>query len=237
MKTKKIIATILSGILALSLVACGGEKKDTTTKDNTAQETSVKKDDKKSDIIKKDKDSLFELGKKQTKDIKGIAEKYGIKTCFTDEYKGDNGAVVIAKDENGSNLKSSKGYTITTYESPTLNDGSENKYNLDYYSVIKEGENEGKYQYQISLTNLGDGTFKIENSKMLKELIQVIDKDYDFGDFDKWVNDFLDRVKEGKAVSKGRNHGAFHENIKGEINDKNGKKELFLMYTVTLNSK
>ncbi|SHK19395.1 hypothetical protein SAMN02745163_03398 [Clostridium cavendishii DSM 21758] len=235
MKTNKIIATILSGILALSLVACGGEKKDTTSKDNTAQETSANKDEKKVGKIKKEKNSLFELGKKQTEQIKTIVEKYGVKTNYAANYKGDNGDVIFSKDENDSNMKDTKGYTITSYNTPKISDGAENKYMIEYNSIVENGKNDGNYQYQISLRSLGDGTFKLENAKMLKELIQVIDKDYDFGDFDKWVNGFLEKVKADTAVSDGRDHGAFHENIKAEINDEAGKKELFLMYTVTLN--
>ncbi|SHK19475.1 hypothetical protein SAMN02745163_03400 [Clostridium cavendishii DSM 21758] len=233
MKIKKIISIVLSGVLVLSLVACGAEKKDAPKKEEINKEE-TKNEDKKTDTIKKEKDNIFELGKKQTQAIKEVVEKHGIKTRDGKD-KSTDAQIVISKDENEASLPDRKGYTITTLKSPTLNDGVENKYSIDYYSTVKNANNEAEYRYQISLTSLGDGTFKLENAKMLKELIQAVDKNYDFGDFDKWVNGFLEKVKADTAVSDGRDHGAFHENIKGEINDEGGKKELFLMYTVTLN--
>lgn len=201
MKIKKIVTIVMALTLALGVAGCGkDEESDSTTA--TQEESSESK------AIKRYDKAILELGAKQTPRIVEILEKYDIKTASNSEDK--KAQVLYAKDENDSGTIGTTGYTLQTTERILLDDGGQNKYNINYKSFLWS-EGKGNNGIGIDVIYTENGKFNIDNFGFLKELIQVYcGDDYDINSLESWIQEFLE-TGEGKKFD--REVGNFKESI------------------------
>jgi hypothetical protein len=214
---KRILAVIMSLTLAFSVVGCGksdnggASSKETTTKE---ENTSSSEDGfKKIELTEK---NVLDLGAKQTKEIKTILEKYGVKTSYNAD-KNINTPIGISKDENDSAYKGTKGYTISTTGEVIINDGGSHDYEILYNAYTSDKEKGPRYLYQITFEYPTTEEFKLDNFKMFKELVQEVQgSDYDFASLETFMKDHLKKIKANEnAGASARDVGSFHEGIEG----------------------
>ena len=229
MKAKKIITIMMVLTLALGVVGCGKDKEDTSTSTATQEES------KDSKTIEKNEKNLFELGAKQTKDIKAIVEKYGAKT----EYNLENNSgvnIAFSKDENDCSASGATGYNVTTLKELKANDGGDNSYSITYGSYISK-DKESYYAYDIDMVYPDAQEFKLENFKMLKDLVQAyFGDDYDMASVESWIQDHIKGVNDGTVEASGKDIGSFREGLMGgEKGSKSKSKgQTLLTYRLTL---
>ncbi|MBD7910130.1 hypothetical protein [Clostridium cibarium] len=217
MKKKRILAIIMSLTLAFSVVGCGKSNSGNTSSTETTtkeENTSDSKDEFKK--IEPTQKNVFDLGGKQTKEIKDILEKYGVKTEFNNE-NNTSVPVHVAKDENDCSLQGGKGYNISTTGDVKLNDGGEHEYQILYNAYESKNTYGPLYLYQITIDYPTTEEFKLDNFKMFKELVQEVQgSDYDFASLDKWMSEHIKKIQaKEKQGASARDVGSFHEGIEG----------------------
>ncbi|MBD7910131.1 hypothetical protein [Clostridium cibarium] len=217
MRKKRIIAIIMSLTLAFSVVGCGKSNSGNTSSTETTtkeESTSDSKDGFKK--IEPTQKNVFDLGAKQTKEIKTILDKYGVKTAYNSE-KNTSVPIHIAKDENDCAYQGGKGYTISTTGDVKLNDGGEHEYQILYNAYESKKTDGPEYLYQITFDYPTTEQFKLDNFKMFKELVQEVQgSDYDFASLDKWMSEHIRKIQSGeKEGASARDVGSFHEGIEG----------------------
>ncbi|MBD7910129.1 hypothetical protein [Clostridium cibarium] len=237
MKKKRILAIIMSLTLAFSVVGCGKSNSgNTSSTEATTKEDSSSSDSK--DGFKKIENTeknVLELGAKQTKEIKAILEKYGIKTAYNGEHN-TNVPIHIAKDENDCSYDATKGYNISTTGDVKINDGGEHEYQILHNAYVdKENNNEVRYLYQITIDYPTTEEFKLDNFKMFKELVQEVQgSDYDFASLDKWMSEHIKKIQsKEKQGASARDVGSFHEGIEGG-SKRAGKNTNMIIFSFSL---
>ena len=228
MKAKKIIIIMMALTLALGVVGCGKDKEDTSTSTSTA----TQEESKDSKIIEQNEKNLFELGAKQTKEIKPILEKYGVKVNFDSEETADT-VVYVSKDESECSASDATGYTVSTTDDVKPNDGGDNNYNIKYGSYITK-EKKPYYAYEITIDYTNERVFKLDEFKMFKDLVQAhFGDDYDVASLDTFIQDHIKAIDAGeKTVSSGRDTGSYREGLMGGEKGSDGKRQL--IYRLTL---
>jgi hypothetical protein len=217
MKKKRILAIIMSLTLAFSIVGCGKSNSGNTslTETTTKEESSSDSKDgfKKIEPTQK---NIFDLGAKQTKEIKDILEKYGVKTAYNGDHNTDV-PIHVAKDENDCSLQGVKGYNISTTGDVKFNDGGEHEYQILYNAYVGDNTDGPRYLYQIIIDYPTTEEFKLDNFKMFKELVQEVQgSDYDFSSLDKWMSEHIKKIQSGeKEGASARDVGSFYEGIEG----------------------
>ncbi|MBD7910128.1 hypothetical protein [Clostridium cibarium] len=235
MKKKRILAIIMSLTLAFSVVGCGKSNSGNTSSTETTtkeESTSDSKDGFKK--IEPTQKNIFDLGAKQTKEIKDILEKYGVKTAYNAD-KNMKMPVHIAKDENDCSLEGGKGYSITTTEGVNLNDGGDHRYSISYSAYESKNTDGPRYLYQITIDYPTTEEFKLDNFKMFKELVQEVQgSDYDFASLDKWMSEHIKKIQsKEKQGASARDVGSFHEGIEGG-SKRAGKNTNMIIFSFSL---
>lgn len=217
MNKKKIIALIMSITLAFSIVGCGeNDDGESTLTENTTKEGTFSNSKDELNKIEITQENVFKLGDKQTKEIKTIIEKYGVKT--TELYSEDkNSAVIFSEDINETGFDDTKGYSIQSNGNITVNDGGNHNYGMVYGACIKTDEHDSPfYSYDITI-NYPEEEFKLNNFKLFKELVKEVEGNYyDEDSLDTFIKEHFKKIQDGKIASKSaREIGPFREQIDG----------------------
>ena len=228
MITKKIIAIILMTLLLVpAIVGCGAKE----SSNKTTQEVS-----KTPVIIEQNEENLFELGSKQTKDIKAIVEKYGIETAYVSEHN-KNIPISFSKDENDCGLSDSTGYTASSLRVMKPNDGGDNTYGILYSSTVDKGaEKKPYYSYDITMIFPNDQEFKLDNFKMFKDLVEVhFGDDYDLSSLESWIQEHIKSIDSGEVIiTSERDNGSYREKMIGGGKSEKEEGKRTLSYRLTL---
>lgn len=179
-------------------------------------------------------EEILKLGAEQTKSIKAILSKYGVKTSNVSD-KNATTPIAISKDENDCAYKGAKGYTITTDKEVKINDGGNHEYGIIYNAYKAENANELNYVYQITMESSTKEEFRIDNFKLFKELVKGIHgNDYDFVSLENFMKEQLkDAQSKGVVGGGARDVGVYRECI--EDGEKSSGEDTYtITYSVTL---
>lgn len=235
MNKKRIFAIIMSLTLAFSAVGCGKSDNGgtTSTETTTKEETSSKSKDgfKKIELTK---ENVFDLGAKQTKEIKSILDKYGVKTSYIAD-KNTNSPIAFSKDENDTGYEGAKGYSIQTTGDIKVNDGGDHEYGILYNAYESKNTNGPRYVYQITIDYPMTQEFKLDDFKMFKELVKEVQgEDYDFAALETFMKNHIKKIQaDENGGASAREIGSFHEGIEG--GDKRvGKNTNMIIFSFSL---
>jgi hypothetical protein len=234
MNKKRILAIIMSLTLAFSIVGCGKSDSGNTSSTETTKEESSSESKDGFKKIENTEKNVFDLGAKQTKEIKAIFEKYGVKTAYNGDHNTDV-PIHVAKDENDCSLKGGKGYNISKTGEVKVNDGGDHQYGILYNAYVGDNTDGPLYLYQITIDYPTTEEFKLDNFKMFKELVQEVQgSDYDFASLDKWMSEHIKKIQsKEKQGASARDVGSFHEGIEGG-NKRAGKNTNMIIFSFSL---
>ncbi|MDS0527525.1 hypothetical protein NNC19_17685 [Clostridium sp. SHJSY1] len=235
MNRKRIFTLLISLTLALNIAGCGkSETESTSSSETTTEEGSSASAEENFTKIENTENTIFELGSKQTKEIKEILEKYSVKTAYNAD-KNMKAQVRIAKDENDCSIKGAKGYNISTTGTLKVNDGGDHGYEVIYNAYQTENSTEPRYLYRITIEYPAAEEFKLDNFNMFKELVQEVHGDsYDFASLESWIKEQLTKKQAGEKLGgTTRDMGSYSEALEG--GDKKAGTEVYsLTYAVSL---
>ncbi|MDS0527526.1 hypothetical protein NNC19_17690 [Clostridium sp. SHJSY1] len=177
---------------------------------------------------------IIQIGSEQTKIIKEILNRYGVKTSYNAE-KNATTYIAISKDENDCGYAGAKGYTIATNKGVKINDGGDHQYGIIYNAYKAQRNNEPTYVYQITMEFSAKEEFKIDNFKLFKELVKGIHGNkYDLVSLENFMKEQLKDVQSGGVVGgKTRDVGSYRECIEDGGKDLT-KNTCTITYSVTL---
>ncbi|MDS0527524.1 hypothetical protein NNC19_17680 [Clostridium sp. SHJSY1] len=203
---RRIITVMMSLVLAFGMVGCNDSDS------LSAKATAETKDGFKK--IENTEKSVFELGEKQTKEIKEILDKYQVKNTYNRDKV--DAPVIIAKDKDDCSFEGARGYNIATAKYISVNDGGEHEYQIRYNALIDIANNSTpRYSYQIIVGYSEKEKFELENFKMFKDLVQEVQgNEYDFATLESSIK----KLEKKKKSEVANDAGSFHEVIESDEN-------------------
>lgn len=207
----------MSLTLALSIVGCGKTNDgESTSVESTKNEETSSNSKVESNNIELTQENVFKLGEKQTKEIREIFEKYGVKT--SDLYSEDKDSPIAFSDDiNETGFDDAKGYSIQSTGNITINEVGKHNYGIVYGACIKTDEHDNPfYNYDITI-NYPEEEFKLNNFKLFKELVKEVEGSYyDEASLETFMKEHFKKIQEGNVASKSaREIGPFREQIDG----------------------
>lgn len=229
MKKKKIVTLMMLLILTLNITGCGKSNAESSSSSSTETTAEGEKASNSQDDFKKidsTENAIFDLGAKQTKEIKEILENYSVKTAYNAD-KNMKVQVRIAKNENDCSIKGAKGYNISTTGTLKVNDGGDHGYEILYNAYQVENADGPRYLYRITIEYPAAEEFKLDNFKMFKDLVgEVYGSDYDYASLESWIQDHLAKKHSGeRAGGATRDQGSYSEGLEG--GDKKAGTEIY----------